>query len=241
MRANALSAHTVLKTSLRGVLSLARTPALAIAALSWCSPSVAQAQASSDRRTPTIERGVDESIAPGDDFFAYATGAWLQSTAIPAGKDHWNARDEIEELTRRRVSELLEDARSAPRGSTARKVADYRAAYMNEAAIEARGLGPIRSLLDSIDRIRDETSLTRALGAGVRADVDPINWGVYNSSHELGLSVEEGIHGEKKYVAFLVQGGLGLPDREDYVSSDSSKVALRLAFRTYTARQLAAA
>ena len=84
-------------------------------------------------------RRSDASIKPGDDFFAYANGGWLKATAIPAGKERWGARDELEELTRRRIAKLLDDAGAAPAGSAARKVADFRAAYLNEAAIEARG------------------------------------------------------------------------------------------------------
>jgi Predicted metalloendopeptidase len=123
-------------------------------------------------------------------------------------------------------------------GSTARKVADFRAAYLNEAAIEARGIAPLTPLLDSIDHVGDKAALTRFLGRGLRADVDPLNWGVYRSSSVLGLSVEPGIHGEKTYVAFLLQGGLGLPDREYYVSTDPRTQALRARYQEYIGRLL---
>ena len=235
----ARSGHAFRGSSRPGVPSAALARVLWIVALSWCPLTAIDAQALLGTRAPSIESGVDEHIQPGDDFFAYANGEWLESTVVPAGKDHWNARDEIEALTRERVAELLESARTAPLGSTARKVADYRAAYENEAAIEARGLAPIRPLLDSIDGIRDRRSLARMLGAEVRADVDPLNWGAYNSSHVLGLAVEEGIHGEKSYVAYIAQGGLALPDRDDYLSSDSSKAALRLSYQKYIGVQLA--
>jgi putative endopeptidase len=216
-------------------------PALLSATLTLCPLSTAPAQALYDRKMPTLEAGVDASIKPGEDFFSFANGAWLKATDIPADKDHWSARNEIDELSHQRVTKLLEEARTAPAGSTARKVADYRAAYMNEAAIDAKGLAALTPLLDSIDGIHDKASLIRALGAGLRADADPLNWGVYNSSHVLGLSVEESIHGEKSYVAFLVQGGLGLPDRENYVSSNPAMAALRMTYQKYISRQLALA
>ena len=212
-----------------------------MAVLSWGPLSAARAQELYDRKAPAPEWGVDESIRPGDDFFGYANGTWLKATEIPSGRDRWTARNEIEEIARQRVARLLDEARTAPPGSTARKVADYRAAYLNEAAIEAKGLARANPLLDSIDRIADKRSLTRVLGALLRADVDPLNWGVYNSSHVLGLSVEESIHGEKNYVAFLVQGGLGLPDRENYLGSDTGNVALRIRYQQYIGRQLALA
>jgi putative endopeptidase len=182
----------------------------------------AHAQTSGVRVPSAIELGVDASIKPGDDFFGFANGAWLKATDIPAGKARWTVRDEIAELTRQQVSKLLADAAAAPAGSVARKVADYQSAYLNEADIEAKGIAPLKPMLDRIDRVRDKASLTRLLGAGLRADVDPMNASVFRSSHILGLAVQASIHGEKDYVAFLLQGGLGLADRENYLSAEAA-------------------
>ncbi len=180
------------------------------------------AQTSDVRASSAIESDVDASIKPGDDFFAYANGAWLKATDIPASKSRWTVRDEIAALTRQQVLKLLDDASAAPAGSTARKVDDFRAAYLNETAIEAKGIAPLKPALDRIDRVRDKASLTRLLGGGLRADVDPMNASVFRSSHILGLAVQASIHGERDYVAFLVQGGLGLADRENYISTEAA-------------------
>jgi predicted metalloendopeptidase len=174
---------------------------------------------------------VDASISPGDDFFAYANGGWLKATALPAGKERWGARDELEELTRRRIAALLDAAGSAPAGSAARKVADFRAAYLNETAIEARGLASLKPLLDRVEKVSDKADLARLVGRGMRADVDPMGFGIYESASLLGLAVQQSIHGEKTNSAFLLQGGLGLPDREDYLSADLGKKALRERYR----------
>ena len=136
---------------------------------------------------------------------------------------------------------LLDDALNAPQGSLARKVADFRAAYLNHAAIESKGIQPLAPLLDSITLLRDKAGLVRYLGRGVVADVDPLNWGLYRSSHVLGLSVEPGIRGERTPVAFLLQGGLGLPDREPYLSPEPGMVSLRARYEQYIARLLALA
>ncbi|MGH9886717.1 MAG: M13 family peptidase, partial [bacterium] len=204
--------------------------------------SQARAQARGDRAAASLEPTVDASIKPGDDFFAYANGGWLKATAIPPGKDRWGARDEINDVTRARVMQLLDDARSAPAGSIPRKVADFRVALLNETAIDAKGLAPLKSYLDSIDRVHDKVGLTRLLGRGMRADVDPLNWGVYRSATLLGLSVEPSIHGEKTYVAFLVQGGLGLPDRDSYTTTPEPHTpGLRSNYQVYIGRLLALA
>ncbi|MEP6617791.1 MAG: M13 family metallopeptidase [bacterium] len=213
-------------------------PVFLAAVVLWWPGSSAFAQTPAVHKGASLESTVDAIIKPGDDFFAYANGGWLKATEIPAGKDRWNTRDEINEVTRRHIAQLLDDASGAARGSTARKVADFRASLSNEAAIEAKGLTPLKPLLDSIDRLQDKSALTRFLGRGMRADVDPLNWGVYKSASPLGLSVEPSIHGEKKNVAFLVQGGLGLPDRDNYVSTEPRMLALRSEYRAYVGRML---
>jgi predicted metalloendopeptidase len=81
--------------------------------------------------------------------------------------------------------------------------------------------------------------LARLLGRWMRADVDPLNWGVYRSGSILGLSVEPSIHGEKTYVAFLLQGGLGLHDRDAYLSTEPRFVALRAQYAAYLGGLLA--
>jgi len=187
------------------------------------------------------DSGVDASVAPGDDFFAYANGAWLKATEIPAGKARWDARSEINEVTRQRVASLVHEASAEPVGSTARKVADFQAAYLNEAAIEAKGITPLRPMLDCIEMVRDKAALTRLLGRGLRADVDPLNVGVYDSAHLLGLAVQASIHGERTHVAFLLQGGLGLPGREHYLGTEPRMRALRTQYVAYVGRLLALA
>lgn len=220
------------------VRSSAWLPALLATVLLWMPISPVRGQAPDDPTRPGIENGVDPNIKPGDDFFAYANGGWLKATEIPAGKDRWGARAEITEVTRQQLAKLLDDAGSQPAGSLGRKVADFRAAYESETVIEAHGTAPIKSLLDSIARLQDKAELTRFLGRQLKADVDPLNWGVYRSSQLLGLSVEQSIHGEKTYVAFLVQGGLGLPDRENYLSTESGMQDLRAKYQDYIGQML---
>ena len=95
-------------------------------------------------------------VSPGDDFFAYANGDWLAATELPPGANRWTARNEINELARRQIVQLLDDAATAPPGSLARKVADFRVAFLDTAAIESKGIRPLSPLLDSIGLLRDK-------------------------------------------------------------------------------------
>lgn len=196
------------------------------------SPSLQGAAAS------RLERTVDASIKPGDDFFAYANGAWLKTAVIPEGKDRRTVRDDISERTHQQLTTILDEARAAPPGSLARKVGDFRAAFLNESAIDQVGLGSLANMLSQIDHVSDTPALSRLLGAGMHADVDPLNFGIYASSSVLGLAVEHSIHGEKQYTAFLVQGGLALGDRDQYLSNESRPIEQRRRYRQYIARML---
>ena len=221
--------------SSRSLSAIAGDPPSSLLALALgCAPVLAaHAQAGNDLAASAAEAGVDASIRPGDDFFAYANGAWLEAHRDPGGQGALERaqRDRRADPTAGRAAARRRRRRA--RRVAARKVADFRAAYLNEAAIEARGIAPLKPLLDRIDRVRDKAALTRLLGSELRADVDPLNWGIYDSSHVLGLSVEPGFHGEKTYVAFLLQGGLGLPDREHYVSAEPRMQALRAKYQAY--------
>ncbi|MGL4576100.1 MAG: M13-type metalloendopeptidase [Burkholderiaceae bacterium] len=186
---------------------------------------------------PAPVSGVDASVHPGDDFFAYANGQWLKATEIPAGRARWTVRDEIQALTRQQVASLLGDLAAGPTASpAARKVADYRAAFLDQNAIEARGLTPIQPLLKRIAVLRDKSDLARWLGSEMPADGDPMGFGGAQSAHLLGLAVDKGISGERFNAAFLVQGGLGLPDREHYLSDAAPMQALRGKYRDYLAQ-----
>lgn len=176
-------------------------------------------------------------VRPGDDFFGYANAEWLARTTIPMGRERWTSRNEIDQLTARQIADLLDGAATAPTGSLARKVADFRAAWLNTGAIEANGLTPLQPALDSIAGLGDKTALTRLLGRWLPADVDPLNFGVYRSSHVLGLAVQFGLHGEPTPNAYLVQGGLGLP-RDRYLGTDAGMVAERARYQSSLERLL---
>jgi predicted metalloendopeptidase len=179
-----------------------------------------------------------QQLHPGDDFFAYANADWLAATTIPAGRERWTSRDEIDELTRQQLDRLIDEAGSAPPGTLAHLVGEFRRAWTDTAGIEARGLNPLRPQFDSIARIRDRPGLIRFLARSLGTDVDPLNLGRTQSDRLLGLSVEPGLHGEAVNVAILLQGGLGLPDRDFYLSGDPEKLALRHRYRVYVTHLL---
>ena len=129
---------------------------------------------------------------------------------------------------------LLDDALTAPQGSLARKVADFRAAYLNDAAIEAKGIQPLAPLLDSITLLRDKAGLARHLGRGV-VPTSTRSTGACIARHTCSASRSSRASGARgHHVAFLLQGGLGLPDRDPYLSPEPGMAPLRARYRDST-------
>jgi predicted metalloendopeptidase len=187
--------------------------------------------------------GMDQSVAPGDDFFAHANGTWFKSTEIPADKPAYGAGWVVFDLTTQRTAELIEKAGAAgaPRGSVAQKIGDYYASYLDAAAIEARGLQPLQPTLDRIAAIGDRQSLSRHLGGTLRADVDALNATNFYTDNILGLWVAQDFDHPARYAAFLLQGGLDMPDRDYYLDGSDRMKDVRARHQAHVATLLKAA
>ncbi len=184
--------------------------------------------------------GTDHAVVPGDDFFRYANGAWLKATEIPADRAAYGPGAVLAELTTRRTAELIQHAAKAgaPAGSDERKIGDYYASLTDEAAIEAKGLAPLQSTLDSIAAITDRAVLARFLGGTLRADVDPLNATNLYTDNLLGLWVAQDLDQPTRYLPFLLQGGLEMPAREYYLDESPRMAEVRSRFRAHVAKVL---
>ncbi|HZI73096.1 MAG TPA: M13 family metallopeptidase N-terminal domain-containing protein, partial [Gemmatimonadales bacterium] len=120
--------------------------------------------------------GMDRSVKPGDDFFAYANGTWIKQTDIPPDKSSYGAGGILADSTDRQVADLIQTmARSSSGTAEQEKIGDYYAAFMDTTAIDAAGLKPLQPTLDSIEAIQDRKGLASFLGTTIRADVDALN------------------------------------------------------------------
>ncbi|RDS86226.1 M13 family metallopeptidase [Dyella psychrodurans] len=183
---------------------------------------------------------IDHSVKPGDDFFSYANGAWVKTAQIPADRSSTGPTQELEDLTAKRTADLIQNmAKLHPAsGTNERRIADYYAAYMDEATIEKRGLIAIKPELDRIDAIKTRDDLARELGSEQRADVDPINATNFQTENLFGLFVAQALQDPSRNMAYLLQGGLGMPSRDYYLSQDPQMVASRAKYQTYVSALL---
>ncbi|HMJ06356.1 MAG TPA: M13 family metallopeptidase [Chthoniobacterales bacterium] len=175
------------------------------------------------------------AVKPGDDFEEYANGGWRKATEIPLDRASIGVAFEVFQKAEKRNADLIREAGAGkPKaGLPLRMIADYYAAFMDSAAIEKRGLDPVKTQLAEIAKISSKTDLARALGQQLRADVDPLNATNMWTESLFGLFVAQGLGDPSHNVPYLLQGGLGMPDREYYLSTDSAMATIRTAYQTY--------
>jgi endothelin-converting enzyme/putative endopeptidase len=215
---------------------IARFSKFVLACLGICAIACAQNTPAPETHGVALAN-LDLSVKPGDDFYQYANGAWIKHTEIPPDRAEVDVFTTLGDLSNKRTADLIEEIAKSnpPAGSGTRKVADLYNSYMDEAAIEAKGLAPLRPHLDAIAAIRDQRELARALGESLRADVDALNNTNFHTENLFGLWVAPGFNDAEHYSAYLLQGGLQLPDREYYLADSEHARQLRARYQTHIA------
>jgi len=175
---------------------------------------------------------MDTSQKPCFDFYEYAVGGWLKRNPIPADFPSWESFSELEERNRAVLRDIVEklakDRASATAGSEEQKLGDFYAACMDEKAIEARGIEPLRDELRRIDRISNRSELQDEIA---RLQIFGVN-------AAFGFGSEQDRKNATQVIAEAVQGGLGLPDRDYYTKTDDESKKLREKYRAHVVKML---
>ncbi|HEY4772036.1 MAG TPA: M13 family metallopeptidase [Steroidobacteraceae bacterium] len=220
------------KLSSHAVVSLSILAALGACANSH-RPAPAADSAPAPRQAQIGEFGLDltsldASVRPGDDFYRYAEGHWLDTHEIPPDRASWGAFDSLDEAAQQHVRELIEALPSgAPVGSAEQKVGDFYRAYMDTDAIDRAGLAPAQPGLDAIAKARTHEALLRLMG---RHDLQ------LDSPIQLLIRPDE--KNPDRYVVRITQSGLGLPDRDYYLKSEPVYADIRAKYQTHIERML---
>jgi len=161
---------------------------------------------------------IDPSVKPGDDFYQYVNGAWLNANTIPEDRSSWGTNDMLIVKAEHDVRAIIEDAArsgGAP-GSNQQKIADFFNAYVDQDAIDARGLEPIAPALAQIAAARTHQDIVRFVGQPGAGTPFPIS--IY-------IGLDEG--NPDRYLTQITHAGLGLPEREYYRRTDRNFPELR--------------
>jgi putative endopeptidase len=172
-----------------------------------------------------LAEDVDSTINPATDFFTYANGRWLKNNPIPSDQSHWGIGSLVQLDIYNRLRAINEKAAadSGAPGSISQKIGDFWFSGMDSISIEKQGLEPLKPNLDRIEHIASLQDFLRTVAALSKIGVDALIGG--------------GIAQDSKYsdqMAFYFwQGGLGMPNREYYFSTDKNSQAVKKAYQQY--------
>ena len=172
---------------------------------------------------------IDPSVKPGDDFFQYVNGAWMNNNTIPDDRVSWGTNDMLIVKAEHDVRTIVEEAALAGGvpGSNQKKLADFYNAYLNQEAIDARGLEPIQPALAEIAAIRTHEDVVRFVGKPGIGVTFPIT---------IFIGLDEG--NPDRYIPQMSHAGIGLPEREYYRRDDRQFPELRTQYEAACANML---
>jgi putative endopeptidase len=163
---------------------------------------------------------LDNTINPGDDFFAYVNSKWIAANPIPPSESRYGSFNILIDSNRAVLHRILEkDAANndATKGSIAQKVGDFFASGMDTVDINAAGYKPIQPWLDSINDIKNTNDLIRVV-----AEIH-----IYGGDEIFNFGVTQDAKNSDKEEADVEQGGLGLPSRDYYLRKDAGTIQIR--------------
>lgn len=167
---------------------------------------------------------LDPAVRPQDDLFRHVNGRWMERTAIPDDKARYGSFTVLAEEAEAAVRDIVHESQTAEPGTEARKVGDLYTSFLDEERIEALGVEPVRPLLDEVDGVSDVHGLLRLLGS----------WERLGLPGAVQLFVDNDPGDPERYVLFVEQGGLGLPDESYY--REERFAGVRDAYRAFVAR-----
>ena len=153
--------------------------------------------------------GMDTSVSPGDDFFAYVSGNWAENTEIPSDRSSYGSFLALRDLSEARVRQLVEsyELGDPATGGDSAKIAALYQGFMDEETIQARGAQPLQPYLDAIRSVSSKEEMAHLMGAQ--------NGGLTRSFFSVGVSDDQ--RNPDIYALYMSQSGLGLGDREMYL------------------------
>ncbi|MFT4204910.1 MAG: M13 family metallopeptidase N-terminal domain-containing protein [Chitinophagaceae bacterium] len=186
------------------------------------------------KRTQFIEtKNIDKSVNPGDDFYDYANGAWLKTAKIPDEYSSTGAGLDVYLSIQKRLKELLENAskNTGETGSIQQKVGDFYASGMDSVTINKLGYEPVKPLLSKIDAANSVPALMQIAANETKNTYNP---NMYNTTPNLfGFMVYADQKNSTMNIAWLTQGGIGLPERDYYFRTDAATVGVQNAYKNY--------
>ena len=172
---------------------------------------------------------MDTTANPCDDFYRFACGGFVAKTEIPSDEPSWGSFNMLAERNRNTLHDILEIAARAPGDDPAtQKLGTFYASCMDEAAVEKAGTRALDPLRATVRKVKDVRSLAAAVATLHKAGV-PVLFRVRDSQDSKDAT---------KIILEVIQGGLGMPDRDYYLKDDEHTKAVRTEYLAHAERML---
>ena len=169
---------------------------------------------------------MDKSVAPTNDFFSYANGNWIKNNPIPESESRWSAFNIVAERNNLLLKTILEDAAkstSALPGSNTQKIGLFYRTAMDTTKLEAQRYEMIQPVLNKIIQMNNFSDLMAVIG---EMHTNGISAG-------FGFDVSQDVKNSNSNIAYLAQGGLGLPDKDYYLKTDERSIKIKQAYQKH--------
>ncbi len=172
----------------------------------------------------------DPSVKPGDDFYRFMHGRWLDEYELPPSRSSHGAPNEVVDRSDARVRQIIDELASTEpaAGSMEQKISDYYLSFMDTAKLDQLGISPLQPKLETLQAIQSGEDLVRAFG---RSDIDATL-----SPLQFGVAIDRG--NPDIYQLGVSLGGLGMPDRDYYLLDSKQFIAAREEYAAHIARML---
>lgn len=157
--------------------------------------------------------GMDRSVLPGNNFYEYVNGTWAKNTPIPADKSNYGMFTVLDDLSKQRTRGIIEDMAKDPSS----KIGIAYNSYLDTASIDAKGLAPFEPWLDQIHSLKSKAGLADLYGHADRLGI----------SSPFAFYIGQDDKNPDRYVTGLYQAGIGMPDRDYYLSNDPKIAEVR--------------
>jgi predicted metalloendopeptidase len=216
------------------------TSAAAVLALSGCGGAAPQPTPTPvvtvNTPAPAARSGIDKAqfdaaVRPQDDLYRAINGRWLKETEIPADRSNYGAFTVLADEAEKQIRAIVERtaaASDAADGSEAKKVGDFFATWMDEAAVEKQGVTPLRPLLTAITAMKSKAELPAMWAKLARLGVAMPLYPYVNQDDKDANTMIGGFN----------QAGLGLPDRDFYLQQDEKFAKIRAAYLAHIEKML---
>ena len=179
---------------------------------------------------PAINKDfMDLTINPGDDFYRYANGNWIKNNEVPEDRSSYGSFDIVRKETDKNIRTLLEEVTKktdAEKGSITQKIRDFYSTGMDTSKIDEEGIKPLQSELTLIENIKTPEDFQDVVARFHTYGLDPL----FNGG------IEQDLMDSKMYRFYLMQAGIGLPDRDYYTTDDDRSKEIRAEYVKHVAK-----